>query len=393
MKPTSIAYLSFDIVPAAKGAATHIQAFTQTLANRFGSLELVTVSPIKEVTKPATVSPKINHIALPAVGKTLIQRVLHFRQHLRLWLYQRQFQAIHFRSIYEGFPLVTATQKHSDKMIFEVNGLPSIELKYRYPDVAEDRELMQKLLYQEQVCLEAADLIITPSQVTRNYLLSRQVAEKKILVIPNGVDLNVFKYKTKREPYFPAVTKLIYFGTLSQWQGVDVAVRAIAQCQAEFPIQFKIIGTGSRRQIEALTNLINKLNLAESVIFENARSQPELVAEIHQSNFILAPLTINDRNLTQGCCPLKILEGMATGIPAIASDLPVVRELGIDRHHFYLVKPNSVDAIAAAIRHLRNHPNLCQFLANNARQQIENHYTWERAGAALIAAYEDLGCK
>ena len=54
---------------------------------------------------------------------------------------------VQFRSIFEGLPLLRL--KPRPRLIFEVNGLPSIELKYRYPKVVDDRELMRKLVAQE----------------------------------------------------------------------------------------------------------------------------------------------------------------------------------------------------------------------------------------------------
>ena len=56
------------------------------------------------------------------------------------------------------------------------------------------QSLLHKLLTQEQICLEAADLVVTPSGVTKEYLQTRGVAPEKICVIPNGVDKNIFTY-------------------------------------------------------------------------------------------------------------------------------------------------------------------------------------------------------
>ncbi|MDV2998400.1 MAG: hypothetical protein N5P05_000006 [Chroococcopsis gigantea SAG 12.99] len=82
---------------------------------------------------------------------------------------------------------------------------------------------------------------------------------------------------------------------------------------------------------------------------------------------------------------------MAVGTPVITSDLPVARELGEDQKHFYLVKPNSVEEIAGALKHLRSSPSLREYIKENVRQQVENYFTWERAGTTLIKAYESLG--
>ncbi|MFE1746710.1 glycosyltransferase family 4 protein [Coleofasciculus sp. H7-2] len=415
MNDSRIAYISFDTVPAPKGAAIHIAAFTQALADAFADIELVTVSPTAYAANQRE-SPHVIQSMLPALGDTLINRVLYFRAMLGSWWQNKWFEAVHIRSIYEGFPIALNKEKICNNLIFEVNGLPSIELKYRYPAVADDRELLHKLKTQEQICLEASDLILTPSFVTRNYLQTRGVPESKIRVIPNGVDLDVFTYCPSkfRDVEYPNICyqeetpplqigndsrkaqprfRLLYFGTFSAWQGVNLAVEALALAVRDFPTELTVIGQARDFQLLALKQLALKLGVAEYLTILDPVSQAELVQKIHAADVILAPLTPNDRNLVQGCCPLKILEGMATGTPVIASDLPVVRELGVDGVHFLLVKPGSAKAIKDALLRLKIEPELATNLARNARQQIENDYTWKHAGDALVAAYEEIGIK
>jgi glycosyltransferase involved in cell wall biosynthesis len=390
MTESQLAYISFDIVPAPKGAAIHIAAFSQALAAAFGDVELVTVSPTTETVDLYEIYPQVMHIMLPAVGDTLIHRILSFRSLLRTWLQKQRFAAVHIRSIYEGYGIALNKKQYCDRLIFEVNGLPSIELKYRYPAVADDRELLHKLHSQEQICLQAADLIVTPSSVTMEYLQNRGIEPEKIRVIPNGVDLNVFTYCLTQnlQPF-----KMLYFGTLSPWQGVNLAIEALELLNRDLPAFLTVIGQGRDYQIKALKQLALKLGVADKLTILEAMPQKQLVEYIHASNVILAPLTPNDRNLVQGCCPLKILEGMATGTPVIASDLPVVRELGIDGVHFLLVKSGSAKAIKDAVLRLRNERELATQLAINARKRIEEYYTWKAAGEALIAVYQELGIK
>ena len=386
-----IAYISFDVVPAPKGAAIHIAAFSQALAAAFGDIELVTVSPTAELIDKDEIFPQVQQTMLPAVGRNLISRVLYFQTLLRGWLQNRQFTAIHIRSIYEGFVIGLNKNKYCEQLIFEVNGLPSIELKYRYPGVAEDRELLHKLQTQEQICLTAADLIITPSYVTAAYLQSRDIPAAKIQVIPNGVDLDVFTYNHAGE--MDSCLKMIYFGTLSPWQGVNLAIEALELVNKDVPADLTVIGQARNDQIKKLKQLALKLGMADKLTILEPTSQTQLVEHIHAADMILAPLSPSDRNLVQGCCPLKILEGMATGVPVIASDLPVVRELGEDSEHFLLVKPGSAKAIKDAVLRLHNEPELATKLAKNARQRVEENYTWKLAGAALTAAYAQLGIK
>ncbi len=403
MTKSQIAYISFDIVPSPKGAAIHIAAFSQALASWYGDIELVTVSSTANRVDADNIYPQIQNVMLPAIGETLIHRVLYFRQQLLYWLQGRKFEAIHIRSIYEGFPIALNKQKYCNYLVFEVNGLPSIELKYRYPSVAEDREILHKLISQEQICLQAADLIVTPSGITKKFLETKGIPESKIKVIPNGVDLNIFTFlqptpvqtfqQNVSSPIPTPSLHLLYFGTLSSWQGVNLAVEAVALVNRDIPAKLTVIGQGREYQNQALQQLAAKLKILENLTILEARSQTELVGFIHTANAILAPLMPNDRNLTQGCCPLKILEGMATGIPVIASNLPVVQEIGLNNEHFLLVKPGSAKAIKDAVLRLIQDSELANTVIINARQRIEKHYTWEQAGKSLINAYTELGVK
>ncbi|MBW4560738.1 MAG: glycosyltransferase family 4 protein [Mojavia pulchra JT2-VF2] len=405
MNKSKIAYIAFDTVPAPKGAAIHIAAFSVALGAAFGDVQLVTVSPTAASIDYYEIYPQVMQTALPAIGDNLIQRILYFRRVLKSWLQRQRFEVIHIRSIYEGFAIALNKQQYCDRLIFEVNGLPSIELKYRYPDVADDQELLHKLQSQEQICLEAADLIITPSNVTNEYLQARGIPATKIRVIPNGVDLNVFTYNLNsanfhhsswRDGNFPSPKRklrILYFGTLSSWQGVNLAIEALALVSRDLPACLTVIGQARDYQVKKLNQLALKLGVTDELTILEPMSQTQLVEHIHASDIILAPLTPNDRNLIQGCCPLKILEGMATGKPVIASDLPVVRELGEDGRHFLLVKSGSAKAIRDAVLQLQNNPELATQIAVNARQRIEECYTWQRAGEALIAAYAELGIK
>jgi glycosyltransferase involved in cell wall biosynthesis len=416
MTKPRLAYISFDIVPAPKGAAVHIAAFSEALAAAFGSIQLVTVSPTADAVDFRELYPQVIQTTLPALGDTLINRVLFFRHSLAAWFQGRRFEAVHIRSIYEGFAIALNKPRYCDKLVFEVNGLPSIELKYRYRAVANDQELLHKLKTQEQICLEAADLILTPSTVTGDYLQTRGIPANKIRVIPNGVDLKIFTAYASVETgfanpaYSPALNlvknppvqqpptdnqpfRMLYFGTLSAWQGVNLAIEALGLVTRDFSACLTVIGQSRDYQVKALKQLATKLGVTDYLTYLEPMSQTQLVKQIHQSDAIVAPLTLNDRNLVQGCCPLKILEGMATGIPVIASDLPVVRELGINGVHFLLVKPSSAKAIKDAVLRLRTDKELGKQLAAAARQHIEKHYTWKQSSEALVAAYEDLGLK
>src|SRR5690349_12385104 len=132
----NVVYVVFDRFPAPKGAAVHIAAFARILGAAFGPVELITIGDDPALLQagnssavlPAPLLPNITHTPLPAPGRTVIDRAMAFRSHFGAWRRGRKFPIVHFRSIFEGYPLARFKSQVCDKLVFEVNGLPSIEL-------------------------------------------------------------------------------------------------------------------------------------------------------------------------------------------------------------------------------------------------------------------------
>ena len=391
MPKDRIAYVSFDRFPSFKGAAVHIDASVKSLGEHF-DVDLVTLATDSLTADRPRTKPYcsgVTHTTLPALGRNLLQRVMCFRAALAEWFKDRRYRAIQFRSIFEGFPISKAKATIGDQLIYEVNGLPSIELKYHYPAVAQDEEFLQKLRYQEQFCLESANQVITVSQVNCAHLQSLGVPSQKIAVIPNGVDCDTFSYKIPQGMTTDPL-HVVYSGTLSAWQGLSVAIEAVALFRRDFPVRLTIVGEGRERQKRELLAVAERYGVADCVTFRAGRSQTELRRILHEHDTAVAPLTANDRNLIQGCCPLKVLEAMASGTPLVATDLPVVRELARPGIDAMLVRPGSAKAIKDALLQLRNDASLRRMLSASARRRVKCNFTWTTAQEKLLQTYRGL---
>ena len=393
----NIVYTSFDRFPNQKGAAIHINAFCRGLLSAFGNVTLITpeTSPVMSSDQDfpriqqTSLAPGWEHVVVPALGDNLMERVLSFRRHADAWWRTRRATIIHFRSIFEGYPLARTRSSRCDKLVYEVNGLPSIELKYHYPSVADDVELLTKLRAQEQFCLEAADLIVTVSQTNAALLTKRGVDPQKIRVIPNGVDPLIFTYQPPRA-WNDRSIKLLYSGTFSPWQGVDLAIEALALLRRDHPAKLVLVGAAVSRQLKVIVKTCQRFDVTEHVEILPATTQVGLATLHHEADVILAPLRATERNTSQGCCPLKVIEAMASGTPLIASDLPVVRELAEPDHDALLVSPGSAKTIKDGLLRLLEQPTLGSQLSRTARETVERRFTWQRAQAELIAAYREV---
>ncbi len=387
MSKTSIVYASFDAFPSPKGAATHIAAFSGALGEEYGNVDLVTLPGVSGFEAPKRVG--VRHHPLPAIGANVITRALAYRSEIARWWGRRRVSIVHVRSIFEGYPLAVRKDRLCDFFVYEVNGLPSIELKYHYPEVDNDDILLRKLRYQEQVCLEVADVVITVSEVNAAYLRSRGVMAEKIRVIPNGVDTKLFNWQMPK-PSPDGVFRVLYTGTMSRWQGVHLAIEAVQLLRRDYPAQLVLAGPCRPQERKFLFRTIDRLGMAPYVVLPGALSKPDLVDLLHASDAVLAPLPANDRNLEQGCCPLKVLESMAAGGPVVASDLPVVSALAESEREVLLVRPGSAKGIKDGLLRLRENPKLGPKLSQAARARVERDFTWRKAGEKLLSCYREI---
>jgi glycosyltransferase involved in cell wall biosynthesis len=139
-----------------------------------------------------------------------------------------------------------------------------------------------------------------------------------------------------------------------------------------------------------LAKSIRKLGLEAHVTIEPAVSHQTVPGLIAQARVCVAPLGYNDRNVTQGCCPLKLLEYMAGGAPIVASNLPVVRELVRPDTEALLFTPDDPLDLARSILTLLADPALAARLAANAAERAHQKFTWKAAQKRLLTVYQAL---
>jgi glycosyltransferase involved in cell wall biosynthesis len=150
------------------------------------------------------------------------------------------------------------------------------------------------------------------------------------------------------------------------------------------------VGRGRSRQRKLLSKQIRKLGVEESVIVQPAVPHHEIPALIATSDICLAPLGLNDRNVTQGACPIKVLEYMASARPLVASNMPIVRELVREDVDALLFSPNDPDDLARQVLALLNDFDLSQRLSASASERALTKFTWHVAQKKLAKVYGKL---
>ncbi|HMR98243.1 MAG TPA: glycosyltransferase family 4 protein [Anaerolineales bacterium] len=382
-----VLYTAFDIVPSPKGASTHILHNIRGLVNGQFDVHLVTPNDGVLPTEDTIEGARVTRISQD-LSQNFLARATHYGKavlnHLAL---HHDYDVVHYRNIWDGLAIAQNKKRFGYKTLFEVNGLPSIELKYHYPGL--DADLLTKIKEQEIATLHLSDAIICPSNVTRDYIASLGLPLKLITVIPNGVSPSDFSASPlpSRADRIPT---LLYIGTLADWQGLEVVIKALPKILEQQAVRLHIVGRGRSRQRKFLAKQIRKLGVEESVIVQPAVPHHEIPALIASADICVAPLGFNDRNVTQGACPIKVLEYMAGGRPLLASNLPIVRELAREDVDALLFSPNDPDDFAKQALTLLDDLDLSKRLADSASERALTKFTWHESQKKLLKVYQKL---
>lgn len=88
--------------------------------------------------------------------------------------------------------------------------------------------------------------------------------------------------------------------------------------------------------------------------------------------------------------PIKMFEYMLAGIPVIASDFSLWRNIIDETRCGLYCDPLNPEAIAETIHWIMDHPDDARSMGENGRRAIYEKYNWEAEGEKLIAFYRTL---
>ena len=243
----------------------------------------------------------------------------------------------------------------------------------------------------ERLNLDAAARIFVVSEVERRNLEARGVEPEKIVVNPNGVDVERFRpgvggVEARRELGIKDDEVVAGFvGTFGPWHGVEKLASAIKSMPANLPVRFLLVGSGSlHAEVE------KQLENESRVIFTGAVGHDRVPRLLDACDILVAPhVPLADGSEFFGS-PTKIFEYMAMGKGIVASRLGQIGEVLVDRETALLVEPGNVDELTSAIVELIESETLRTSLGAKAREVAEREHTWAHNARRVLEAYRSL---
>jgi glycosyltransferase involved in cell wall biosynthesis len=249
--------------------------------------------------------------------------------------------------------------------------------------VAEKRNRIFLWLDRWTNCLVAANVCV--SQAVADFSVSRaRLAPKKIIVIPNGVDVARFSNARPADlSQFgipPGSQVLLTIGRLDRQKGLRDLIEAAALVVAKHPdAHFLLVGEGPERA--ALERAIREKELVARVHFAGWRADvPELLA---------ASCALALSSHWEGL-PNVILEAMAAGRPVAATQVEGTTELVIAGRTGLIVSRQSPQSLAVALESLLADPTRAAAMGQAGRERVAAEFSWEKMVGRYVELYQSI---
>jgi colanic acid/amylovoran biosynthesis glycosyltransferase len=176
--------------------------------------------------------------------------------------------------------------------------------------------------------------------------------------------------------------RLLSVGRLEREKGHSVLLDAVAALKARgIPVRLELVGDGTR--LEALKSQARRLAIEDLVNFAGPVGQDRIRDHYRAADVFCLP------SLGEGI-PVVLMEALACGLPAIASNTMGIPELIEDGVTGLLVPAGRSDALADGIERLARDPALRARLRDAGRRKVIDDYDLDRGVDQLRDAFQDL---
>ena len=241
----------------------------------------------------------------------------------------------------------------------------------------------------ESFALRHADQVTTICEGLRRDIAVRGIADERITVIPNAVDVAAFRFGAEPDAGLrhrlglDGSTVLGFAGSFYGYEGIHLLIEAAQRMLPRRP-DLRVLLVGGGPQEDALKVQAAAAGLTDKVIFTGRVAQAE-VQRYYSLIDVLAYPRLPSR-LTELVTPLKPLEAMAQGRMFVASDVGGHRELIRDRETGFLCRAGDVAALAATLEDVLTQRERWPQIRAQARRFVESERTW----AASVARYGEV---
>ncbi|MHA1130255.1 MAG: glycosyltransferase family 4 protein [Candidatus Helarchaeota archaeon] len=236
--------------------------------------------------------------------------------------------------------------------------------------------------------IHAAKRLIAVNETEIWHLLSLQAKKSKISIIPNGINITLFKKDEIKEKLFRKKFDIndpfiLSVGRLHHIKGFEFLIKAFSQIHQKFhDLKLVIIGEDFGYK-SYLINLIQKFKLDHSLILIDKVFKDFLVGAYSAAAVYIQPSKFE-------IFGMAALEAAACGTPIVVTKVGSFRNLVQNNKTGFTVDYNDILSLTKIISTLLNDSQLANQTSENARKHVVQNYAWNKIGAQIENLYQQV---
>ena len=245
----------------------------------------------------------------------------------------------------------------------------------------------------ETRALRRAQHVFTICEGLRGDILARGIADARVTVIPNAVDIDAFALGGQPDLALKARLGLVgrrvigFIGSFYAYEGLDLLLDALPALLASAPdVALLLVGGGP--QDAALKAQAERLGLRDKVVFTGRVPHADVQRYYDLIDVLAYPR--HSMRLTELVTPLKPLEAMAQGRVLVASDVGGHKELIRHGQTGLLFQAGSAASLAGVLAQMLQQPERWPLLRAAGRRFVETERNWANSVARYADPYQRL---
>ena len=254
--------------------------------------------------------------------------------------------------------------------------------------------------------MQASEIIVTPTYAMRDMIRKTHpnIQEDKFRIIPHGFDFEAFLHDSqplpeKNEKLFKenldGGVKILYVSHPAKYKGADIlfdSIRMLKEAKDKVSLYIPIDSVGGINSSKGIKgydesaksyiSLIRDFNIRDKIVCVGWVPSESIVNLYKSCDIFVFPSLCESFGY-------PMVEAMAAGLPIVAADTPVNREVLHDSALFY--SPLSSRELTESIKMLMKDDNLREKLIKNGKKRIEGYnWGWKRYIRDLLNILEEL---
>jgi len=252
---------------------------------------------------------------------------------------------------------------------FSFLAMPFLNVSY----FAELHDVKKKNIFWNFFLKRAKGIIVINQLIKEKIKKNFALADEKILVLPNGIDLEFFagfgKSAARNRLNLPADKRIaLYLGKFYQWKGLEILVELASKLDKNTLLY--LVG-GDKKELK---RTINQPFSQNNIICVGQRDYKEIPEWLAAADVLLVLGTKGNEYSYFHTSPMKLFEYLASRRPIVASATPAVRQI-VSEKEVWFYEPDNAESLFQAVSETLTKKTLEKI--ENGFEKVKN-FSWQK---------------